>query len=265
MVARALARHGDEAVVFAGLALVLVPIGLVPDGAGAVWRTVRPVSFPASLDRVATTIDAGPADQALVTLPWRSYRNVSWGTGYPSSDPLVRMVDRPVITSDDLAVGDRVVRGESDTAARIGDALATRRPADVLPAYGVGWVVVYADDPAAGDVDVTGLRRVLAAPELTLYAVPGAAAAPEPAPWRRAAVIGADVLALAGDTRCPRGVATVSAVAAEGAPMIAAIVSAVVGAILASAVSLGLVYTATKAPSHNPANQPILTYGQPAT
>ena len=196
VVARALGRHGDEAVVFAGLLLVLIPIGLVPDGAGAVWRTVRPVAFPDSLGRVASTIDGGPADRALVTLPWRSYRNVDWGTGSPSSDPLVRMVDAPVITSDELAVGDRVVSGESDTAARIGDALARRRPADALPAYGVGWVVVYADDPDASEVDVTGLRTVLTAPELTLYAVPGAVAAPEPAAWRRVVVIGADLVKL---------------------------------------------------------------------
>jgi hypothetical protein len=47
--------------------------------------------------------------------------------------------------------------------------------------------------------------------------------------------------------------------------MIAAIVSALVGAVLAASVSLGLVYSQTKAPSTNPANEPILTYGQPAT
>jgi hypothetical protein len=47
--------------------------------------------------------------------------------------------------------------------------------------------------------------------------------------------------------------------------MIVGIVAAVVGAVLAGAVSLGLVYTQTKAPSTNPANEPILTYGQPAT
>lgn len=47
--------------------------------------------------------------------------------------------------------------------------------------------------------------------------------------------------------------------------MVAAIVSAVVGALLAAGVSLGLVYTQTRAPSTNPANEPILTYGQPAT
>jgi hypothetical protein len=47
--------------------------------------------------------------------------------------------------------------------------------------------------------------------------------------------------------------------------MVPAVVSAVVGALLAAAVSLGLVYSQTKAPSTNPANQPILAYGQPAT
>jgi hypothetical protein len=47
--------------------------------------------------------------------------------------------------------------------------------------------------------------------------------------------------------------------------MIAAIVSTLVAAVLATTVSLGLVYSQTKAPSSNPANEPILTYGQPAT
>ena len=194
--ARALARYGEEVVAIVGVLFVLVPVALVPDGPGAVWRTVQPVRFPDALDRVATTIDAGPPGRALVTLPWRSYRNFAWGTGYPSSDPLVRMVDRPVITSEDLGVGERVVRGESAVAARIGDALRRGSPADVLPSYGVGWVVVYADDPAAPKVDVTGLRRQFQTPELTLYAVPGAVAAPEPATWRRLTVITADLLAL---------------------------------------------------------------------
>ncbi|HEX4685439.1 MAG TPA: hypothetical protein VH228_01565 [Nocardioides sp.] len=47
--------------------------------------------------------------------------------------------------------------------------------------------------------------------------------------------------------------------------MVAAIVAAVVGAVLAAGVSVGLVYSQTKAPGTNPANAPILTYGQPAT
>jgi hypothetical protein len=47
--------------------------------------------------------------------------------------------------------------------------------------------------------------------------------------------------------------------------MVAGIVAALVGALLAAGVSVGLVYTQNKAPSSNPANTPILTYGQPAT
>ena len=47
--------------------------------------------------------------------------------------------------------------------------------------------------------------------------------------------------------------------------MIPAIAATVVGAILATGVSFGLVYTQTKAPGTNPADEPILTYGQPAT
>jgi hypothetical protein len=47
--------------------------------------------------------------------------------------------------------------------------------------------------------------------------------------------------------------------------MVAGIVAALVGVLLAAGVSVGLVYTQNKAPSSNPANTPILTYGQPAT
>ncbi len=43
------------------------------------------------------------------------------------------------------------------------------------------------------------------------------------------------------------------------------LVPALVGVVLAGGASFGLVYSQTKAPSTNPANAPILTYGQPAT
>ena len=42
-------------------------------------------------------------------------------------------------------------------------------------------------------------------------------------------------------------------------------VPALVGVLLAGGVSFGLVHSQTKAPSVNPANEPILSYGQPAT
>jgi hypothetical protein len=45
----------------------------------------------------------------------------------------------------------------------------------------------------------------------------------------------------------------------------AVLVPALVGVVLAGGVSFGLVHASTKAPSTNPANEPILAYGQPAT
>jgi hypothetical protein len=195
LVAR-LTPYGTEVVWPLGILVVLMPVLLVPDGAGKVWSTVRPVSYPGGLAHVVATIDASPPGPGVVTLPWRSYRNFSWGTGTTSSDPLVRMVDRPVITSEDLTVGDTTVHGESSQARRLGAALADGRPADVLPRLGIGWVVVYPDDPAAGDLDLTGLDQVYATPEVRLYAVPGATDLPGPTAWRRAAVVLADVLAL---------------------------------------------------------------------
>jgi hypothetical protein len=47
--------------------------------------------------------------------------------------------------------------------------------------------------------------------------------------------------------------------------LIRVLVPAVVGAVLAAAASLGLVYSQTKGPSTNPADAQILTYGSPAT
>ena len=191
-----LAPYGIEVVGPLGILFVLVPILLIPDGAGKVWSTVRPVTYPPGLAHVVATIDASSSDTGVVTLPWRSYRNFSWGSGTTSSDPLVRMLDRPVFTSEDLTVGDATVHGESGVVTRLGAALAHGTPAGVLPAFGVGWVVVYPDDPAARDLDLTGLHQVYATPEVRLYAVPGAAGVPEPEAWRRVAVATADLLAL---------------------------------------------------------------------
>ncbi len=178
------------------LLLVLVPQLLLPDGPGSVWATVRPVQYPGALLRVADTVNASASSRGVVTLPWRSYRNFSWGRGTTSSDPLVRMLDRPVFTSDDLQVGATVVRGESAVDARLGAALAGGTPSQVLPRFGIGWVVVYADDPLAQDLDLSGLRRVTSSPDVSLYAVPGAAAVATPEPWRRDVVVAADLVAL---------------------------------------------------------------------
>jgi hypothetical protein len=191
-----LAPQGIEVVASLGVLFVLLPVLLIPDGAGKVWSTVRPVTYPSGLAHVVATVDASPNGTGVVTLPWRAYRNFSWGSGTTSSDPLLRMLDQPVITSGDLTVGETTVHGESGVATRLGTALAQSSPADVLPDFGVSWVVVYPDDPAARDLDLTGLEQVYSSPEVRLYAVPGAAVVREPDAWRRLAVAAGDLLAL---------------------------------------------------------------------
>ena len=47
--------------------------------------------------------------------------------------------------------------------------------------------------------------------------------------------------------------------------LIRLIVAPLVGVLLASGAAFGLVYSQTKAPSTNPSDAPILTYGTPAT
>lgn len=47
--------------------------------------------------------------------------------------------------------------------------------------------------------------------------------------------------------------------------MVRLVVPTVVGVVLAAVVALLLVWMQTKAPSTNPAEAPILSYGQPAT
>jgi hypothetical protein len=107
------------------------------------------------------------------------------------------MFDADVVTSDSLQVGAVLVPGESTLSADIGRALAAGPPAQTLPALGVTWVVLYADDREAQLVDTTGLDRVYDGDVVELYRVPGASArvAAEPV-GRRAAVWGAHLLAL---------------------------------------------------------------------
>jgi hypothetical protein len=158
------------------LPVVLGPVLLLPDGARPVWTTVEPVDLPASFAE-ADRLTRG-SDSVVVTLPWRSYRLFEWGNGTTSSDPAVRALHARVLVSDDLQVGSRVVRGEGALARRVGEVLAAGGAARDLGELGIGWVLVYPDDPDAATLDVGGLEQRYADEVLVLYRVPGAVAAP---------------------------------------------------------------------------------------
>lgn len=192
---RAVAARGPEVVLGVATLAVVAPLMLLPDGAGETWPTVDPVTYPSGLDAVAERMDAeGGGDVA--TLPWRSYRRFAWGHGQVSSDPAVRWFDRGVVVSDDLVVGDKVVRGESARSHRIGVALAAGPVAPALAAEGVGWALVYRDDPATPDLDLAGLEEIYVDDDLLLFRVPGAEPGPAPTSLARTVVLAADSLAL---------------------------------------------------------------------
>lgn len=160
------------------LPVVLCPLLLLPDGARPVWTTVQPVELPASFDEV-DRVTRG-TESVVVTLPWRSYRRFDWGNGTTSSDPAVRALHAQVLVSDDLQVGSRLVRGEGALARRVGEVLDDGGPARELGDLGVGWVIVYPDDPDADSVDVSGLEQRYADEVLELYRVPGVVEAGAP-------------------------------------------------------------------------------------
>ena len=102
--------------------------------------------FPSSSYAAVDSITSG-SGRAVVALPWRAYRRFGWGHGLTSSDPPPAGLRAPTVVSDDLQVGSRLVRGEGALAGRVGEVLDDGGPAHDLGALGVGWVVVYPDDP----------------------------------------------------------------------------------------------------------------------
>ena len=187
-------RWGIEVGAACAVTAVAVPVLLLPDATGTVWPTVDPVEASPDLDAVAALVDG--TDRDLATLPWRSYRRFDGGSDLVSSDPAVRWFDTGVLVADDLAVGDLAVAGESARGAAVGRALDAASPARVLPGLGVGWVLVYLDDPDVDELDLAGLTEEYAGADLALYSVPGVDDAPDdPDRARRWGVVLADLLA----------------------------------------------------------------------
>ncbi len=151
--------------------VLLVPLLVLPDATGSAWPTVRPVTYPSAFDEVGEQV-AGDPDCRMLTLPLRSYRGFSWGSGRSSSDPASRWFDCEVVVDDRLVVGESVIAGESALVAQlVADRDAGRSWARVAADAGIGWVLVYEDDPEAADLDLTGLTPVLRAKEMSLYRV----------------------------------------------------------------------------------------------
>jgi hypothetical protein len=196
------ARFGSSVALSVGAVCVALPALMVPDATTVVWPTMDPVDYPRGFDRIDAVLDRAAREddeRAFTTLPWRAYRNFSWGNGLVSADPAPRWFARDAVVDDDLQVGSTMVAGENVRARRLGSDLANLPVSAAATANGIGWVVVYRDDPSAGDLDLSDLDPIYSDAELALYRVPGPAAPDNRVSWwRRATIVGGDLLTLAG-------------------------------------------------------------------
>jgi hypothetical protein len=162
-------------------ALVLLPVLVLPDAAGRTWEALAPVDYPADLARAVDVLD-GQEGGDVATAPWSSYRRFSWGNDLSAADPLPRWTRHPTVVADSLAVRGGSVGGEDARAAEVGAVMGSGGPvAGDLAGLDVGWVLVYLDQPGAGDLDLTGAERVVDGPDVALYRLPDAEGRPREA------------------------------------------------------------------------------------
>jgi hypothetical protein len=149
------------------IALVLVPVALMPDAAFA--GRLQPVAYPGDLlaarDVVARAHDRGATGDVLL-LPMSSYRQPSWNHDHKVLDPVGRLLPLDYVASDDLFVDGVRIAGEDRRARAAATVLRTSRPqqrASGLAALGIGFVVTERD---AGDAPVVAGRTLLDRPAM---------------------------------------------------------------------------------------------------
>ncbi|MFB7720380.1 hypothetical protein [Nocardia sp. NPDC056100] len=163
--------HGPIGAV-AAVFVVLVLISL-PDMAWGVGGELRPVTYPAGWQRVASKVE-GPGDVAV--LPGGMFRKFRWSGGAPVLDPAPRMLPRDVLQTGELPVQGATVSGEGMRAGQVERLLLRGGSAAELARLGVGWVLVEGGTPGpVGESKITlgQLNSVYSDRDLQLYRVPG--------------------------------------------------------------------------------------------
>jgi len=159
------------------VAVLLLPIFLLPGLAWGAAGRLRPVQFPADWLRARAVIDAGPRSGSALLLPWAAYRRYGWNHGEAMLDPWPRLSARTVIWNDAVQVGNRVVAAENPAARRLDTLIRSAAPLTApLRAAGVRYVIVDAGWPP-GEAPpgptlarrLTGAAVVLAGPNVIVY------------------------------------------------------------------------------------------------
>ncbi|SHF59507.1 hypothetical protein SAMN05443575_0392 [Jatrophihabitans endophyticus] len=176
------------------VAAALLPLLVLPDAAATLRVPLRPVRYPADWAAVSRVVAGSSGDVAV--LPLSAYRSFPWAPGRSVLDPAPRLLPSATVVDDRLAVGRTVLRGENPRVRQVAAALrAGPGLARSLAAAGIAWVVVEHRTPAGVPVALTGLTRVRAGSDVSLYRVPGPVAAVRRSPAVTVVVLAADVLA----------------------------------------------------------------------
>ncbi len=155
----------------------LAPVAIMPAlvwGLGGELRTVR---YPDEWTQVRRAVGAG--DEAVLALPFATFRGFAWNDRTTLLDPATRVLDRPVVAGDDVWVGDTRISGENARSRRVAAVLAQPGPLDLaaLRAEGVRYVLVERDQPGA-EVEgrIAGAQQLHDGRDLGLWRLPGTVA-----------------------------------------------------------------------------------------
>jgi hypothetical protein len=191
--ARLLRRNGRLLLVGAAV----LPVAMMPDLAWGGWGRLESVEYPRDWGEVVAILRQDPRPGDVVTLPFSAFRQFGWNDHRTQHDPAPLVLPRTTVVDDTLVVSGKVVTGEDRRVAEVRGALR----GDVgggLAALGIGWVLVEHGTPGEPTGPVTSrMERVYQGEWLDLYRVPGPVAVPRPETAPRAAVLTADVIALA--------------------------------------------------------------------
>jgi hypothetical protein len=153
---------------------VLAPLAALPGAAWGEGGRLRASSYPHEWEQVAHR--AG--HKTVLVLPWSLYRAFPWNGDRTVLDPAPRLLAGRVVVDDDLPLSSGAIRGEDPVAARLDEEVSGSGPlVGALQREGIELVLVERStrgaDPVAIEARLTGLERLAAGPELSLWQVPG--------------------------------------------------------------------------------------------
>lgn len=191
-------RERSSQLVASGLACAAL-IFTLPDLAWGVGGRVESVTYPAGWAAVAASINAEPHPVAV--LPAETVRQFPWTpSSIPVLDPFPRWIRGDTVSSGDLRVDGRDVRGDGTRGRHVAELLRTGAAPRELAAQGIGWVVVQSKTPGEQGVSsatLTQLEPVYRDGDIALYRVPGPWAPIGASPGRRVTVVAAHLMWIA--------------------------------------------------------------------